>query len=584
MPQRVEPVLARELRAVAAGDDDARPVGASAPPRARARRGSCARSARRRRGRRAARARARGARGAASASGVNARVDAARDHGDALRRERRAARRARRARTRIRSRRAARDGPAPAAAAAARRRRRASTSPGGAAPRRRGSRPRCAGTRAARGWPGTAARARARGARRQHDLLPRVAGAVGEPRPRREHRVARRGAARAAGPRARAPSARRRRARGARRRGRRWRCGDRAAGVRVGVDGRSLVGGGARGVAHYTAALLEALAARVPGRRVPRAAAARSRRRCPRGVRGGPVTRCRRARCSAPRRWPAGRASTALLGAGCDVVWAPAPGAAGGRRRAVRAHRPRPLVGAAPAATSRRYERAWHALARPRPPGPRGPARVLTRHARRCASDLIARVGADPRRACAPCRWPRRPVAPADGRARAPRTSSSSARSSPARRRTSWSTPSSAPGRAGSRPSSWSSGRAGSTRAGRACGGSGGSTTSARSTPARSRSCCRRGSRASGSRRSRASRPARPRSSPTSRCSARCSGEGALYVPPGDAEALADALLSRRARPGAPRAACSPPAAPGSPRSPGPRPPGATRAVLAEAA
>jgi len=35
--------------------------------------------------------------------------------------------------------------------------------------------------------------------------------------------------------------------------------------VRVGVDGRSLVGGGARGVAHYTAALLEALAAAFPG-------------------------------------------------------------------------------------------------------------------------------------------------------------------------------------------------------------------------------------------------------------------------------------------------------------------------------
>ena len=49
--------------------------------------------------------------------------------------------------------------------------------------------------------------------------------------------------------------------------------------------------------------------------------------------------------------------------------------------------------------------------------------------------------------------------------------------------------------------------------------------------------------------------PARPRSSPTSRCCARCWASGALYVPPGDAEALADALLSLAARPGAARAA-----------------------------
>ncbi|MEA2317476.1 MAG: hypothetical protein QOD44_1665, partial [Solirubrobacteraceae bacterium] len=34
--------------------------------------------------------------------------------------------------------------------------------------------------------------------------------------------------------------------------------------MRVGVDGRSLVGGGARGVAHYTAALLDALVAAFP--------------------------------------------------------------------------------------------------------------------------------------------------------------------------------------------------------------------------------------------------------------------------------------------------------------------------------
>ena len=85
----------------------------------------------------------------------------------------------------------------------------------------------------------------------------RGAGGASAPRSGRD-------AAPAAARRARAPSARPRRARVARRRGRRWRCGDRAAGVRVGVDGRSLVGGGARGVAHYTAALLEALAAEYP--------------------------------------------------------------------------------------------------------------------------------------------------------------------------------------------------------------------------------------------------------------------------------------------------------------------------------
>ena len=60
-------------------------------------------------------------------------------------------------------------------------------------------------------------------------------------------------------------------------------------------------------------------------------------------------------------------------------------------------------------------------------------------------------------------------------------------------------------------------------------------------------------------------------------------GDGALYVPPGDAEALADALLCARARPGAPRAPAR--------RRPGQIAPLSwaetarrTRAVLAEAA
>ena len=191
---------------------------------------------------------------------------------------------------------------------------------------------------------GAQQRRRAGRAQRQHELLPRVAGAVDQPRPRREHLVARRAAARAAGRRARAPSARRRRARDARRRGRRWRCGDRAAGVRVGVDGRSLVGGGARGVAHYTAALLEALAAAYPDDEY-RVLLPRGRATVPRGRARGPP---RAAGASAVRR--RGVAGRPRL----DACWATAtwcgrpPRAARGGRHSVRADRPRPLVGGPP--------------------------------------------------------------------------------------------------------------------------------------------------------------------------------------------------------------------------------------------
>ena len=195
------------------------------------------------------------------------------------------------------------------------------------------------------------------------ELLPGVAGAVDEPRARREDLVGA-GRSAAAGSRARAPSARPRRARGARRRGRRWRCGDRAAGVRVGVDGRSLVGGGARGVAHYTARPARSPRRGVPGRRVPRAAAARRGRRCRAGVvpvrhplpRPRAVRRGRGGR--PPDGWPA-----------CS----PAPTCSGRPRR--RRWRSATRRSCSPSTTARgrqrpgdftRYERAWHAAARPR--------------------------------------------------------------------------------------------------------------------------------------------------------------------------------------------------------------------------
>lgn len=142
--------------------------------------------------------------------------------------------------------------------------------------------------------------------------------------------------------------------------------------MRVGVDGRSLIGGGTRGVAHYTAALLEALAVAFPDDEY--------RVLLPRGdatVPAGTVA----VRHALPARALFGAAAVAgrprldaLLG-GCDVVWVPAPAplAVGAAPFVLTVHdrsweeRPQDFT---------RYERLWHAAARPRRLA-RGAARVL---------------------------------------------------------------------------------------------------------------------------------------------------------------------------------------------------------------
>jgi glycosyltransferase involved in cell wall biosynthesis len=154
--------------------------------------------------------------------------------------------------------------------------------------------------------------------------------------------------------------------------------------VRVGVDGRSLVGGGARGVAHYTAALLEALADAFPDDEyrvlLPRGAA-------PQAPLAGGVIPVRHA---LPARVLFGAAAVTgrprldrLVGADCDVVWAPAPAplAIGSTPFVVTVHdrswevRPQDFT---------RYERLWHRAARPRRLARRA-ARVL------CDSEAVRR-------------------------------------------------------------------------------------------------------------------------------------------------------------------------------------------------
>ncbi len=168
--------------------------------------------------------------------------------------------------------------------------------------------------------------------------------------------------------------------------------------MKVGVDGRSLVGGAARGVAHYTAALLAHLAAAFPDDEwrvlLPRGAAA--------PLPGG----ARAVRHQLPGRVLYGAAALsgrprldALLGGDCDVVWAPAPAPLAlrpGTPFALTVHdrswelRPQDFT---------RYERVWHRLARPRRLARRA-QRVLC-DAEAVRSELVGAWGLDPARVCA---------------------------------------------------------------------------------------------------------------------------------------------------------------------------------------
>ena len=162
--------------------------------------------------------------------------------------------------------------------------------------------------------------------------------------------------------------------------------------MRVGVDGRSLVGGGARGVAHYTAALLEAVAAAYPDDEF-RVLLPRGPARVPRGL--DPVRHPLPARALFGAAAVAGRPRLDALLGGCDVVWAPAPAplAIGSTPFVLTVHdrsweeRPQDFT---------RYERLWHVAARPR---------RLARRAERVLCDteivrgeLIREWGLDPSR------------------------------------------------------------------------------------------------------------------------------------------------------------------------------------------
>jgi glycosyltransferase involved in cell wall biosynthesis len=179
--------------------------------------------------------------------------------------------------------------------------------------------------------------------------------------------------------------------------------------VRVGVDGRSLVGGGARGVAHYTGALLEALAAEFPEDEY-RVLLPRGRAALPRGV--VPVRHPLPARALFGAAAVAGRPRLDdLLDA--DVLWAPAPAplAVGSGPLVLTVHdrsweqRPEDFT---------RYERAWHAAARPRRLARRA-ARVLT-DTEAVREDLVRAWGLPEDRVVAvplaPRRFPRADAAP----------------------------------------------------------------------------------------------------------------------------------------------------------------------------
>ena len=162
--------------------------------------------------------------------------------------------------------------------------------------------------------------------------------------------------------------------------------------MRVGVDGRSLVGGGARGVAHYTAALLEALVSAYPDDEY-RVLLPRGEATVPAGVHA--------VRHELPARMLFGAAAVAgrprldtLLG-DCDVVWAPAPAplAVGATPFVLTVHdrsweiRPQDFTP---------YERLWHAATRPRRLARRA-ARVLC-DTEVVRGELIREWGLDPGR------------------------------------------------------------------------------------------------------------------------------------------------------------------------------------------
>ena len=161
--------------------------------------------------------------------------------------------------------------------------------------------------------------------------------------------------------------------------------------MRVGVDGRSLVGGGARGVAHYTAALLEALAAEFPDDEY-RVLLPRGRAWVPPGVLPERHALPGRALFAGA---PFGRPRLDRLLPGCDAVWAPAPAplAVGDTPFVLTVHdrsweaRPQDFT---------RYERAWHLAARPRSLARRAAA-VLC-HAEVVRDELLSEWSLDPAR------------------------------------------------------------------------------------------------------------------------------------------------------------------------------------------
>ena len=320
--------------------------------------------------------------------------------------------------------------------------------------------------------------------------------------------------------------------------------------MKVGVDARAPARRARRGPLH-------ARAARRAGRRAtPTTSGSRSSpaatgsRTVPPGV---TLVRHRAARPRAVRRGrrrPAARASTGLLG-GVDVVWLPAPAPlAVSAGVPLRPHRPRPLAGSAARSDFTPYERAWHRLARPRALAARrrAPSRA---DADAVAAEHRAGVGRrrDGRLARGSTGRSARRRAPRSTAAR--RTCSSSARSSRARRPTCSRPATPAPASAGSPPTSSSSATAGSRSPAPASATCRRSATTARwprSTPARSRSSRRRGSRASACRRSRPPRYGTPGVVSDLPVFAETLGDGALRVTPGDAEALAEALLRDRDR------------------------------------